>query len=256
MRWMRGIAAAGLLLAGCATTSDDDRRLAYTHRQLGEVKLSQGEVEMAVAEFRRSIALDPHDPETHFGLAEAYRYKGLLVEAEQELQQTIALRPGHGDARLNLGVVYLMQERWAEAIGVFEQLAEDPTFIRPSRALVNLGWAQYKSGNIAAARNSLERALRTDRGNHVAHLNLGIVLYDQGELVGSIQQFDAVLGILANRPAALFAATEAEARFRKAQAYVKLGKRAEAIAELQAASQRGGPTEWARKSEEYLQVLR
>ena len=47
---------------------------------------------------------------------------------------------------------------------------------------------------------------------------------------------------------------ETHARFLLAQAHVKLGQTEKAIVQLKAAS-KGGNSEWARKSREYLSVL-
>jgi type IV pilus assembly protein PilF len=244
------------LLAACATPSEQDVNLAFQRRQLAEAKLSQGEVELAIQQYEESLKLFSRDPETHFGLAEAYARKGKLGLAESHLLETLKLQPDHHEARLNLGVIYLTQERWADAIDLFRKLSDDPTFIRPARALVNLGWAQYKSGDLGGARDTFEQAVRSERGNYVAHLDLGIVLYDQGDVVESIRHFERVLEILENRPVAVFGAAEAEARFRAAQGFVKLGKQSEAISHLEVAAQRGGTGEWGQKSREYLAILK
>lgn len=248
--------ACSALLAGCATVSERELSLAFQRRQLADTKLSQGEVELAIQEYQRSLELFEGDPETHFGLAEAYRRKQKLDLAEQHLLAALKLRPDHHEARLNLGVIYLLGERWSEAIALFEELSSDPTFVRPARALVNLGWARYKSGDLGGARASLERALGSERSNHVAHLDLGIVLYEQGEVLEAIRHFEKVLEIIENRPVESFGATEAEARFRAAQGFVKLGKKSEAIGHLELAAQRGGTSEWGQKSREYLAILK
>ncbi len=48
---------------------------------------------------------------------------------------------------------------------------------------------------------------------------------------------------------------EIEARFRLAQAHIKLGQLSRAIQHLRVAADRGGKGEWGRKSKEYLQLL-
>jgi Tfp pilus assembly protein PilF len=251
------IAALGALLAlaGCSSTNDRESLLADSHRDLGGVKLAQGEPEAAIAEYRKSLALDPDEPETHLGLAEAYRRKGLLNDTERELREALRLDANHQEARLALGVTFLQMERWEDAAGEFQRLVDDPTFIRPSRALVNLGWAHYKSGNLDQAKSDFERALKSDRSNYVAHLDLGIVLYDQDELVEAIQHFEECVKIVGERPAPVFGPAEAEARFRAAQAYVRLNQRQRAVDALRVAVERGGESEWARKSSDYLRVL-
>ncbi len=254
IRWCLACGLAALL-AGCVTVSEATRSQAETRRQLAQVRLGKNQVEMSIVEYLKSIELYDKDPEAHFGLSEAYRRKGYFDLAERELFKTLRVDPTFLDARLNLGVIYLQQERWQEAIQQNDILVLEPAFLRPARALVNRGWAHYKSGNTEQAERDFRRALKEGGANHFAHMNLGILYYGQGELVTAIQEFDQVLEILELRPVELFGASEAEARFRIAQAYVRLGQRVEAIEHLDVALERGGKGKWGRKSKDYLAVL-
>lgn len=257
----RSIATLVILFAliaasGCQTVATPEEiSLADSHRDLAEAKLSMGEPELAIKEYQAALVLHPDDAESHYGLALAYQQKNMLNDTERQFQETLRLDPTHLEARLALGVAYLQMERWNDAAGQFEMLIADPTFVRPTRALVNLGWAHYKSGNLELAKSDFQRALTQDRSNYVAQLDLGIVYYDQGDLVEAVSHFEACVKILAERPVKVYGPVEAEARFRMAQAYVRLGKRDQALASLKVAVARGGESEWVRKSNDYLKVL-
>jgi tetratricopeptide (TPR) repeat protein len=256
MQWWKALALAPIVvLLGCATVSERDLARASMHRRLAESKLQKGALELAIREYRASIEFYDKDPEAHFGLADAYRRKGLYAESEQSLLRTLKLDKTHNDARLNLSVVYGLQARWADVIRITTQLVDEPTFLRPSRALVNRGWAHYKSGSLDLAQRDLSEALISDEGNHQAHLNLGILLFDRGSVLDAMVHFEKVLKILERRPPAFFSGAKAQTRFHLAQAHVKLGQRAKAIEQLRAASEQGGKGEWAEKSREYLSVL-
>ncbi|MCZ6712902.1 MAG: tetratricopeptide repeat protein [Deltaproteobacteria bacterium] len=252
--WLAG--GFAVLLTACATASHEDRVRAETHRQLGEIKLARHEVELAIREYRNALKLYQKDPETHFGVSEAYRRKGVFDLAEHHLQQTLRLDPANVDARLNLGVVYLQMERWQDAIRVNSTLIKDPTFYRPGRALVNRGWAHYKSGNAELAQRDYSEALKQGGARVYAHMNLGILYYSRGETVDAVNEFERVVELLQGRQPEMFGASEAEARFRLAQAHVKLGHHEKAIEHLKLAEERGGKGQWGRKSGEYLAVLR
>jgi Tfp pilus assembly protein PilF len=250
--------ALGFVLAlasGCSTVGPREVALADSHRDFAAVKLAKGEPEVAIKEYQTAIALNPDDVESHYGLAEAYRAKNMLSETERELREVLRLYPKHHEARLALGVTFLQMERWSDAAAEFARLADDPTFVRPTRALVNLGWAHYKSGDLEGAKADFERALRADPSNHVAHLDLGIVFYDKGELVEAIRHFEEAVKIVAERPVQVYGPAEAEARYRMAQAYLRLGQRDRAVDALRVAVERGGESEWGRKSTDYLKVL-
>ncbi len=248
--------ALALLLVGCATLSSEERGRFTAHRDLGGAYLQKGQFELAIREYRAAVEIWDGDAETHFSLGEAYRQKLAFAEAEAHFRRALELDPRLLDARLNLGVVYMQQERWAESIRENQALVDDPTFLRPGRALVNMGWAHYKSGDRASAEQLFRRAIATDAGNYQAWLNLGIVLYDEHVLGESVDAFAKVLALLAGRPAELFGAAEAEARFRMAMAHVRLGQRERAIEQLEIASDRGGEAVWGKKSRDYLAVLK
>lgn len=243
--------AVGFL--GCVTTSQEDLNRASMHRRLAEAQLQKNALELSIREYRASLGYNDRDPETYFGISEAYRRKGMLAEAEQSLLKALELKPDHHDARLNLSVVYGQQERWGDVIRETTVLFDDPTFLRPTRALVNRGWAHYKSDDVEAAKRDLREALISDGGNFQAHLNLGILLFDTGEVLDAMVHFEKVLSILDRRPPAIFGGAEAQTRFLLAQAHVKLGQREKAVEQLRMASKRGGT--WAEKSKEYLAVL-
>ncbi len=257
MQLLKRVIVVGALvaLAGCATLDATERAQVDAYRDLGNMHLHRGQSELAIREFRKGLAVWDGDAETHFAIGEAYRRKEALDDAERHLVRAVQLDPTLHDARLTLGAVYLQNARWSDAVRENQLLVDDPTFLRPARALVNLGWAHYKSGDHELAEGLFVEAVSSDTSNYQAHLNLGIVLYEREELVESVRRFGEVTALLEMRPARLFGAVEAEARFRMAMAHVRLGNRRRAVEELRVAVDRGGETSWAEKSRDYLAVL-
>ena len=208
MQLLKRVIVVGVLvaLAGCATLDDSKRAKVDAYRDLGNMYLHRGQVELAIREYRKGLAVWDRDAETHFAVGEAYRRKGALDDAERHLARAVQLDHTLHDARLSLGAVYLQSERWSDAVRENQLLLDDPTFLRPARALVNLGWAHYKSGNRKVAEGLFVEAASSDTSNYQARLNLGIVLYEREELVASVQQFGEVTTLLEARPGWLFGA--------------------------------------------------
>lgn len=82
---------------------------------------------------------DPLSAEEHNDLGVAYQARGELDLAIRQYQRALALRPGWSRPLLNLGNVYLEQGRIAEAIASYEQALaaapDDPVVLN------NLAWA-------------------------------------------------------------------------------------------------------------------
>jgi tetratricopeptide (TPR) repeat protein len=248
--------ALTLGLAACQTGPTPGMiREASLHRDLADVKLQKGELSFAIREYQAALELVPKDAYLHFGLGEAYRRKGMYDEAEQQFLRALELDPDQAEARMNLAVVYLQQERWPEAIAANTAMIEQPVFIRPSRALVNRGWAHYKSGDLEAAERDFREALKGSGAAHHANLNLGIVLFEKGEILEAVTHFNRVLELIQERPNSIYVGLEAQTRFRLAQSHVGLGQREKALEHFRAAADVGGDSEWGQKSREYLGIL-
>ncbi len=250
--------AAGLIAAaalGCATPGgpapeQDPARRARVHYDLGVDHLRSGRPEMAIVELERALALRPGDAWTHVALAEAYRQKEHRGKAEQHLREALRIAPGHQPARLNLSALYIEMNRFEEAIAEAERLVADPTFPAPWRALTNLGWAQFKLGRLAEARTTFQRALDRNPQYWPALLDLGILESDAGNRMRALELFRQVVEI-STVPSA-----RAEANYRIAEVFIALGNRERAIPHLSAAAEQLPESEWGRKSEAYLEILR
>lgn len=248
------LAIAAVLGTGCATTSTPDptrdTKRALARYDLGVHSLSQGRVALAIRELRAARDLSPGDPWIRAALAEAYRRRGKIDEAEAELAQALLLDPGYHEARLNLSALHLQVGRHADAVPHLKQLADDATFRAPWRALSNLGWAQLRLGRVDEARRSLGLAIDYRDDYWPALLNLGILEQEQGQALDALRMFRRVLET-GSSPGAI-----AEANYRIAEIHVSLGQRERAVTHLSAAVAAGPPGGvWSRRSEEYLDLL-
>ena len=264
---LSAIALAALPLAlglACAKPpnqqgTDEERfRRALAHRDLGADHLQHGDNALALRELLLAEEINPKDPETESGLAEAYRRQGHLKEAEEHLVRCIKLASRQGTsarstiqlARLNLSSLYVQMERYPESIEQSKMLASDPTFTAPWIALSNQGWAEFKLGKIDQARQTLGLALQYKDNFWRALLNLGILEAQAGP---NAEALPLLSRALAQKPGPL---AEAEINYRIAEIYVSMGERDRALSHLTAAVQTKPSGEWGKRSEDYLKTLR
>jgi len=251
--------AGALLLPACSSTSgpsEKQQSLAVAVRDVGIDHLSQGRTAMAIRKLLDAYDMDPTDPVTHLSLGEAYRRKGMLERAEEELLQAIALSDdttdyNHQETVLNLSALYIQMKRYDDAIAQCRLLIVDPTFSSPWRALTNKGWAELKLGRIEAARRSFEEALDFHPRYAPAHLNLGILEQNERRMLAALRHFQ--LAVDGNQ---MPADAVAEANYRMAEIYVSIGKRGKAIEHFNVALDRSPYGQWAAQSRSYLELLR
>jgi len=250
----------GILLAvatalGCATPPDPQTQLAEDkrarmHYNAGIEHMRQGKAALAVRDFRTAMQISPRDPWIHWALAEAYRQKGRLDDAENHLLTALEIRPGFQQARLNLSALYVQVGSYDAAIEHADLLLDDPTFPVPWKALTNRGWAEYKLGQSQAARRSFETALEYDEKHWRSVLALGILDAEAGSRIEALEQFERVIDL---EPGSL---AEAEANYRIGEIYVSLGNRERAVQHLTAAAAKEPNGKWGKRSEDYLRRLR
>jgi Tfp pilus assembly protein PilF len=248
-----------LLLFGCASSggpSDQAKALAVATRDVGIDHLNQGRTAMAIRKLSEADEIDPTDPVTHLSLGEAYRRKGMLERAEQELLESIALSSdtsdfNHQETVLNLSALYIQMKRYEDAIAQCELLVHDPTFSTPWRALTNKGWAQLKLGRVDDARKSFQEALDFHPRYAPAHLNLGVLEQKEHRYVPALRHFELASDGNRMPPDAV-----AEANYRMAEIYVSMGKRKKAIQHFSVALESSPYGAWGTQSRSYLELLR
>jgi tetratricopeptide (TPR) repeat protein len=265
-RLFAGVVSCALLGlgVGCATTTTtlsddelDELTQAIAVRDVGIDHLAAGRTAMSIRKLQQARAMNPDDPETVLWLGEAYRRKGMLGRAEEQLLEAIDLSSKdptgrtHQETILNLSALYIQMKRYDDAIAQSELLIQDPTFSSPWRALTNRGWAQFQLGDYTEAEESYDAALDFFPTYWPARLNLGILEQKRRNYVEAIREYENALET--NR---LGADAIAEVNYRLAEVYVALGRRDRAVEHFSVAVEQSPYGEWGTQSKSYLELLR
>lgn len=193
---------AALLLAACAApgqeksasaavqaTSEqtasggvgDPRTRAKLHTELAALYFQDGN--MAVALDETAIALAAQ--ETY---APAYNVRGLINhylretgQAARDFERALELEPGDPEINNNYGWFLCQTGREKDAIVHFMRAIRNPLYQTPDRAYLNAGQCSQKMGDLAAADDYLQKALRFSRENPLVLLRLASVNYQLGK---------------------------------------------------------------------------
>lgn len=94
-----------------------------TNLDLGNLRLRQGRVTEAVADYERAIRLDPRFAAAYINLADAWRQQEREPEAEKVLRQGLAVMPRDAELHHALGLVLVRRHENDAALGEFIEAA-------------------------------------------------------------------------------------------------------------------------------------
>ncbi len=148
------------------------------HNNLGMEQLASGEIDAAIASFRRALAINP-DPKTRVNLAAAFVRKKKFSEAETIYKAVMVSNPEIADSAYGLGQIAQKQGKLAEAAGWYRRAIDtNPQY---QNAYNNLGgvYLQLKDWNNAVV--ILRKAIELNSDFVESSYNLAIALKMLGQ---------------------------------------------------------------------------
>lgn len=118
--------------------ADERRRMAFEIFQKAYRMQMEGELEIAVDLYKRSLSLCP-TAEAHTFLGWAYRFLGRLEEAIAECKKAIAVDPGLGNPYNDIGAYLIEQGKHADAIPWLESATQSERYESYHYPWFNLG---------------------------------------------------------------------------------------------------------------------
>jgi membrane associated rhomboid family serine protease/Flp pilus assembly protein TadD len=143
------------------------------HGQIGVARLHDGNVDDAITEFHKSIALRQDFAATHAALADGYLKKHDFGNAATEMRRVIALSPRSEEAYVRLGAIYLEQKNLPKAEETFTQLLQfDPDSADGHAGLADALADQDRS---LEALKEYRQVAALDSGHEGLYYNMGVV---------------------------------------------------------------------------------
>ncbi|WP_332982903.1 glycoside hydrolase family 99-like domain-containing protein [Microcoleus sp. A003_D6] len=189
---------------------------AVQFNQQGEIYLSQGKLEEAIASCEQALKIHPNFAPAYKTLGNALQAQGRMEEARHWYAKAIEIEPNFAEVYANLGSICAHQEKWQEAIefyqkaiaikpnfaGVYRNLAKvfgqigkpaeaqhcwyqafslEPEKVKPSEHL-NMGDAFLRQEKFPEAIACYQRTIKLEPNLATAYQNLGEALKKQGKL--------------------------------------------------------------------------
>jgi predicted TPR repeat methyltransferase len=150
------------------------------HSNLGVAFQAVGQLDDAVASYRRGLEIEPDDAEGHNNLGGALKALGQLDNAVASYRRALEIKADYVEAHYNLGIALQELGQHADAAASYRRALEiEPDSVEAHN---NLGNALQALGQLDGAVASYRRALEIKPDFGVAYGNLGEVLRIQGKL--------------------------------------------------------------------------
>ena len=157
--------------------SDSEKLLdAVEHYRSGCNALNNGEWNVAIDKFQRTIDLEPIFADVHYGLSRTYFSIGNLEAAKNAAEAALSLRYEYPPARkllvdikmkyCDIGQIYFNREEYTQAIFEFQKAAEIDQNFKGAHRLI--GEAYLKLEELEKAEKSVRDALDIDRNYELA----------------------------------------------------------------------------------------
>jgi type IV pilus assembly protein PilF len=178
-----GTAGATSSTAEPLTESDEPeaRKRARLRLELASGYFEQGKTNVALDEIKQSLSADPvYTP--------AYVLRGLVYMrlndkrlAEDSFQRALNINARDPDALHNYGWFACQEDRYGEAIALFDRALAVPTYGAVAKTHLAKGICLTRMGKFAEAEESLKHSYELDAGNPIAGFNLASLLFRRGE---------------------------------------------------------------------------
>jgi protein O-mannosyl-transferase len=171
--------------------------LAYTpespiaHCNLGIALAAQGKLVQAGQQFNEALLLKPDDARSLNNLGTTLSSQGKTDAAIQQFNRALQLNPDDPVAINDLGVALFARGKFNDAIQHYKHALQlNPAY---ANASYNLGNAYAALGKLEDAAQYYQQALQLNPNLAEAHCNLGLALARQGQLDAAVQHYEQAL---------------------------------------------------------------
>lgn len=189
---IRTIFAVSILagLTACGPTLAQKKDEAAIHYRLGVVHLNERKLADALKELTQAVEIYPDDPSYYDALGLAYLAKGMNKEALAYMDKALAIDRDYSEAHVNKSAVYIVEQRWPEAIESSRAALKNIFYRTPEFAWFNMGWSYYNMGDYQKAVESYSKAVGANPSYARAWYSMGLAYEKLGKTKEAVQSYE------------------------------------------------------------------
>jgi type IV pilus assembly protein PilF len=206
-----GMPADGGLKPEVTTTGEesDQRQRARIHTELASGYYELANYSVALEEVNEALRVDPN-------YGPAYNVAGLVYSqlkeerlAEQNFERALRVNPLDSDANNNYGMYLCERKREDQAIKYFLAALRNPLYQNPDRSYVNAGLCARRLGDLRAAQEYFQQALKVRPNQPQALYQMADIQYANGSYAEA-KQYLARMSQVTGSPELLWLALRVE----------------------------------------------
>ncbi len=192
---LRGLTLSSLfLLVSCQVFSPRDPDAAELHLRIGTSQLQSGFYPQALASLLQAESLDPENPMIQNNLGLAYLVREKYSLAETHLRRSLELKPDYSDAKNNLGRLLIEMGQYQTAIQILNEAEADLTYPNPEKPQINLGIAYFSLKQFNTAQKYFQKALTVQRDSCLAQNYFGRTFFEIKNFSLAAENLDRAVG--------------------------------------------------------------
>lgn len=172
---------ATVLLTACAAQQAHDRQSAKVHTELGAGYFQRDQMSVALDEFTEAAKIDPDYALAYNGLGLVYAKLGEDAKADANFKKSLQLEPGNPESHNNYGTFLCSRDRVDESLVQFNAAVRDPLYATPELAYTNAGICSLKKKDEKNAEVYFQKALQFQPLMHQAAYQLALIQFNRGE---------------------------------------------------------------------------
>ena len=165
------------------TSSDetDVQKRASIRLQLAAGYYQQKQMDIALDEIKKALAIDPNSADAYNIRAMIYMEIHEMPLAEENFKRALAIAPKNPDLANNYGWFLCQNGQEAKSIPYFEVAYRDHQYLTPIKALNNAALCSLKMKDDKAAEHYLLLAYRMDPSSPMTNTNMAKLYYTRGD---------------------------------------------------------------------------